>query len=266
MSDMLNPTSDNHGLPNKLRPLIPLTGLNDHEFNTLTRTIDSALTPVQGRPWSLPLPVRILLVAVALRTNITTGALAVLFTTTQSTADRIIRHLTPVIAKTLKPKPTSGDEGLWLIDGTLIPVHDQTRTALSKNYRRSINTQILTRYTNRRVIAVGKTWPGNRNDIIVAKATMTKVVSQAPGAVLGDGTYQSMPGVTTPKRDSSGKTLRDQAWETHRKLRASVEHVIARLKDWQILRQCRRKAKGIDQALQAVAGIYNLRIDLRVKS
>ena len=148
---------------------------------------------------------------VALRTNITTRAVAVLFTTTQSTADRIIRHLTPVIAKTLRPTPGPDDEGMWLIDGTLIPVHDQTRTALSKNYRRSINTQILTRYANRRVVTVGKTWPGNRNDIIVAKATMTDIVSQAPGLVLGDGAYQSMPGVTTPKRDSSGKIVRDEA-------------------------------------------------------
>jgi len=266
MSVMLNPTPDNPALPAKLRPFIPLTGLNDHEFTTLVRIVDSVLIPVRGRPWSLSLPVRILLVTVALRTNITTRAIAVLFTTSQSTADRIIRHLTPVIAKALRPEPSPRDEGMWLIDGTLIPVHDQTRTALSKNYRRSINTQILTRYANRRVVTVGKTWPGNRNDIIVAKATMTDIVSQAPGVVLGDGAYQSMPGVTTPKRDSSGKIIRDEAWELHRKLRASVEHVIARLKDWQILRQCRRKAKGIDQALQAVAGIYNLRIDLRVKS
>jgi hypothetical protein len=255
MSDMLDPTSDHHGLPAKLRPFIPLTGLNDHEFNILARTIDSSLTPVRGKPWSLPLPVQVLLFAVALRTNITTRALAVLFTTTQSTADRIIRHLTPVITKTLKPKPNCGDEGLWLIDGTLKPVHDQTRTALSKNYRRSINTQILTRYANRRVIAVGKTWPGNRNDIIVAKATMTDILAQAPSAILGDGAIQSMPGITTPKRDSSGKIIQDEAWELHQKLRASVEHVTARLKDWQILRQCRRKTKGIDQALQAVAGI-----------
>jgi hypothetical protein len=263
---MLIHTPDSSGLPKPMRAFIPLAGLNDHEFTVLVQAVKSGLTPVQGRPWSLPFPTRVLLVAVALRTNITTRAVAVLFTTTQSTADRVIRHLTPIIGKQLRAAPESRDEGTWLIDGTLIPVHDQTRTALSKNYRRSINTQIMTRYANRRVIAVGKTWPGNRNDIVVAKATMADIVAQAPSAVLGDGAYQSMPGVTTPKRDSTGRIIRDKAWELHRKVRASVEHVIARLKDWQILRQCRRKDKGIDEALEAVAGIYNLRIDLRVNS
>ena len=72
MSVMLNLTPDNPALPAKLCPFIPLTGLNDHEFTALVRIVNSALAPVRGRPWSLSLSVRILLVAVALRTNLTT--------------------------------------------------------------------------------------------------------------------------------------------------------------------------------------------------
>lgn len=32
---------------------------------------------------------------------------------------------------------------LGFLDGTLIPVHDKKRTAKSKNYRRSVNTQVM---------------------------------------------------------------------------------------------------------------------------
>ncbi|MFD6293272.1 hypothetical protein ACFWFU_00375 [Streptomyces sp. NPDC060235] len=45
------------------------------------------------------------------------------------------------------------------------------RTAKSKNYRRSVNVQIVCRARDRRVIAVGDAWPGNRNDIVVFRET-----------------------------------------------------------------------------------------------
>ena len=43
------------------------------------------LPPLPGRPWALPLPVRVLIVLIHLRTNLTTRALAALFHTSQST-------------------------------------------------------------------------------------------------------------------------------------------------------------------------------------
>jgi len=74
-----------------------------------------------------------------------------------------------------------------LLDGTLIPVHDQSITKKTKNYRRSTNTQVI--YTHRRkTINVGKTFPGNRNNIIVARAT----VPVGP-TYKTDGGYQTIP-------------------------------------------------------------------------
>jgi hypothetical protein len=54
----------------------------------------------------------------------------------------------------------------------------------------------------------------------------------------------------------------------HRRIRARVEHVIARLKDWQILRQCRRRGDAINHSLHIIAGLWNLktRNQLRVNS
>jgi hypothetical protein len=108
-----------------------------------------------------------LLVLIHVRTNLTTRALAALFHTSQSTVDRIIHHLVPILADVLQPAPDDCDHS-WIIDGTLIPVHDQSITAISKNYRRSVNTQIIICAHRRRVVAVGRCWPGNRNDLIVA--------------------------------------------------------------------------------------------------
>jgi hypothetical protein len=38
-------------------------------------------------------------------------------------------------------------------------------------------------------------------------------------------------------------------YRVHRRIRARVEHVIARLKDCQILRQCRRRGEAINHSL-----------------
>jgi hypothetical protein len=75
-----------------------------------------------------------------LRTNLTTGALAALFTTSQSTVDPILHHLVPALGQTLRPTPDASHHP-GIIDATLIPVHDPSITAISNNYRRSVNTQ-----------------------------------------------------------------------------------------------------------------------------
>jgi hypothetical protein len=84
--------------------------------------------------------VRVLLVLVHLRTNLTTRAPAVLVATSQSATDPIIGHLVPTLATALRPPPAAHANTPWMIDDTLIAVHDQSITAPSKNYRRSINT------------------------------------------------------------------------------------------------------------------------------
>jgi hypothetical protein len=50
-----------------------------------------------------------------------------------------------------------------------------------------------------------------------------------------------------------GRIIRDHHYRQHRRIRARVEHVIARLKDWQILRQCRRRGHPINHSLQIIA-------------
>jgi hypothetical protein len=86
----------------------------------------------------------------------------------------------------------------------------------------------------------GQCWPDNSNDVIVARHTVTHLsTSSTSASSLGDGGYRGITSITSPPRDPTGRIVHDD----HYRIRARVEHVIARLKDWQILRQCRRRAR-----------------------
>jgi hypothetical protein len=50
------------------------------------------------------------------------------------------------------------------VDGTLVPVHDREVAASSKNYRYSVNMQVVIDADTRLAVAVGDPLPGNRND------------------------------------------------------------------------------------------------------
>lgn len=146
-------------------------------------------------------------------------------------------------------------------------MHDQSISAPAKNYRRSINTQIIISSQTRRVVAVGRCWPGNRNDVEVARHTVAALLN-GDRVILGDGGYRGINTITTPVPDRTGRIIRDHRWRRHRRIRARVERVIARLKDWQILRQCRRRGHAINHNLQIVAGLWNIKTHkpLRVAS
>lgn len=237
-----------------------LTGLSVKQFGVLVGRLWE-LRPDRrvGRPWALTFPDRVLLVTLALRTNLTERQLAALFDVSQSSVDRVVRDLTVALAGLLGSVPVDRRH-LWVVDGTLIPVEDQRLTALCKNYRRSVNVQVVIRRADRRVVAVGDAWPGNRNDPPVFRATVANQV-QGHRRLIGDGGYRGVEGVTSPIRGPDGRIVRDPDWVRFRRRRASVEHVIAELKVWQVLRRCRRKGPGIDQVTRAVAALYNLRID-----
>lgn len=209
---------------------------------------------------------RVLLVLIHLRTNLTTRALAALFDTSQSTVDRIIDHLVPVFAQTLRPVPDA-THGPQIIDATLIPVRDQTITAIAKNYRRSINTHVIICVGRRRVAAVGRCWPASRNDVLVARHTLAQLLT-GERAVLGDGGYRGIDTIATPARDRSGRIIHNDGYPMHRRVTARVEHVRAPLKDWQILRQSCRRGHTINHARHIIAGLWNLKTHkpLRVNS
>jgi hypothetical protein len=84
----------------------------------------------RGRPWSLPLEDRVLLVAAYWRTNLTLSQLAPLFGVSKSAADRIVDHLGPALA--LQERKRFREDTVLIVDGTLVPTRDHTIAEQSK--------------------------------------------------------------------------------------------------------------------------------------
>jgi hypothetical protein len=53
--------------------------------------------------------------------------------------------------------------------------------------------------------------------------------------------------------------MRCAHYRAHRRIRARAEHVIASIKNCQILRQCRRRSEAINHSLQIVGRLWNLK-------
>ncbi len=80
--------------------------------------------------------------------------------------------------------------------------------------------------------------------------------------MLADGGYQGNPGVIIPyRRPRDGTPL--PAWQedlnaVHRSVRARIGHTLARMKCGKTLRDYRRKAHTLRDAVAGIAHLYNL--------
>ncbi|SOE06538.1 Helix-turn-helix of DDE superfamily endonuclease [Streptomyces sp. Ag109_G2-15] len=153
------------GVITALKPswIAPFTGLSPRQFGKLITALrrEGADAVRRGRPWSLSLEDRALLVATYWRTNLTLRQLTPLFGISKSAAGRIIDHLGPSLA--LQPRKRFRKDTMLIVDGTLIPTRDHTIAEQSKNYRYSTNHQVVIDADTRRIVAVGRPVPGNRN-------------------------------------------------------------------------------------------------------
>ncbi|MGA5266966.1 transposase [Streptomyces lydicamycinicus] len=238
----------------------PFTGLSPQQFGKLITALRRERTDQarRGRPWSLPLEDRVLLVVAYWRTNLTFRQLASLFGVSKSAAGRIIDHLGPLLA--LQTRKRFRDGTVLIADGTLVPTRDHTVAEQSKNYRYSTNHQVVIDADTRFVVAVGRPVPGNRND---CKAWEISGAKAAVGhtTVIADGGYRGT-GLVIPHRREPGQSELP-AWKedhntSHRKVRARVEHAFARMKAWKILRDCRLQGDGVHYAMLGIARLHNL--------
>ncbi|MFF6876734.1 transposase [Streptomyces sp. NPDC012474] len=241
--------------------IAPSTGLSPRAFGKLLTVLrrEGADAVRKGRPWSLSLEDRALLVAAYWHTNLTMRQLAPLFGVSEFAADRVIDHLGPMLA--LQPRKRFAKDTVLIVDGTLVPTRDRTIAEQSKNYRYSTNHQVVIDADTRLVVVVGRPLPGNRND---CKAWEESGAKAAVGRTLtiSDGGY-SGTGLVMPHRRRKGEDLPD--WKeahkkSHQQVRARVEHVFARMKTWKILRDCRLKGDGVHHAMLGIARMHNLAI------
>jgi hypothetical protein len=240
------------------------TGLSVGQFQELVAIVagrGGEQTGV-GRRWGLSLADRVLLTTVYYRTNLTFRQVALLFGISKSAANRVVEHVAPLLVLPPVSIPHSSDTVL-IVDGTLIPTHDRGVSASSKNYRYSVNMQVVIDANTRRGVAVGNTTPGNRHD---SRAYRDSGVDQQCAGihVMADGGYLGNPEVIIPYR-KPGKGQNLPEWQeelniVHKRVRARVEHALAHMKSWNILRNCRRKGDGVRYATLGVAHMRNLAI------
>lgn len=244
--------------------IFPFTGLQPAQFRTLVRLVaerggDAIADGRPGRQWALDLPDRVLLVAAYWRTNLTMRQIGPLFGVSHSAAHRVIDTLAPLLA--LAPVRKRPVEQIAIVDGTLIPTRDHRLAARSKNHRYSTNLQVAIDASTRLIIAVGDPQPGNRNDTIVYRTSgIAEKLDGRP--VMADGGYRGNPEVIMPyRKPTDGSDLPD--WKEalnveHRTVRAGVEHALARMKCFKILRDYRRAARTLTDAASGIANLHNI--------
>ncbi len=113
----------------------------------------------------------------------------------------------------------------------------------------------------RLVIATGDPQPGNRTDCTVYRTSGTD--QQLAGRPeMTDGGYQGNPEVMPFRKPRDGNDLPDWTEEdlnaTHRKTRARIEHTLARMTCWKILRDYRRAASTLADAISGIAHLHNI--------
>ncbi|WP_328838476.1 transposase [Streptomyces europaeiscabiei] len=237
----------------------PFTGLSLRCFTELVSALrrEGADAARRGRPWSLPLEDRVLLVTAYWRTNLTMRQLAPLFGISKSAADRVIDHLGPRLA--LQARKRFRKDAVLIVDGTFVPTRDHTVAEQSKNCRYSTNHQVVIDADTRLIVMVGRPLPGNRAD---CKAWTESGAKAAVGrtTTIADGGYPGT-GLVMPHRRRKGEELPD--WKqahskSHKQVRARGEHVFARMKGWKILRDCRLKGDGVHHAMLGIARLHSL--------
>lgn len=244
--------------------IAPFTGLQPRQFHKLVAVVAARggaeiADGRRGRQWGLELADRVLLVAIYWRTNLTMRQVGPLFGVSHSAAHRVIESLGPLLA--LAPVRKRRVEAVAIVDGTLVPTRDHRLAAPSKNYRYSTNLQVAIDADTRLVIATGDPQPGNRNDCTVYRESgINQALAKRP--VMADGGYRGNAEVIMPYRKRTATEVLP-AWQeelnaVHRRVRARVEHTLAEMKGWKILRDYRRAASTLGTTASGIAFLRNL--------
>jgi hypothetical protein len=157
------------------------------------------LPPTPGRPWSLPLAARMLLVLIHLHTHLTTRALAALSHTSQSTFDRIIHHLVAgtgrcSATRTRRQQPPVDHRRHPSSRCTIGRSPPSARTTAAASTPRSSSAP-----TNARLLPSADTGPATAT---TSSWPATPSPTSLDGHVLlGDGGYRGITSINTPRRN-----------------------------------------------------------------
>lgn len=212
----------------------------------------------RGRPWSLPLEDRVLLVTAYRCTNLTLRQLApAVWDLEVSGRSHHRPHRSAVGAAIQEAVP----QGYGSHRRRHVGAHPRPQDPRAVE-KLSLLPQPPGGHRRRRrlVVVVGQLLPGNRND---CRAWSESGAKTAVGTTttIADGGYRGTGLVIPHRRHAKDEKL--PAWQqahnkSHTQVRARVEHVFARMKTWKILRDCRLKGDGVHHAMLGIAHLHNL--------
>lgn len=256
-----------------------LTGLTVGQLNMLTMLvaaeIGSLVKPGAKKPPVVGLFDSVVMVVMLMRRNTPQSVTAAHFRCSQPTVSRRWDLLRPVIGKVLArhvPHPVQviGRAGTALVDGTICPVWDWSAIPdlySGKAKYTGMNVQIACNLQGH-VAAIGPVpVHGARHDAYAFEASGLKEILQKSmgddnaGADLG---YVGVEGIgIVPFKRLSGAELLDWQREfnaTFSKIRAAVEHAVAKVKTWRILSKeggrYRCPIDKFESMLKAVTGLF----------
>ncbi len=229
-----------------------MAGLCPQQADQLVATVYAAggIDPARRRVVG---PYRtILMVLIYLRHNMSQALIAELFGCSQPTVSRWIARLAPLITTVLTPVAATRAQrelrSTVRVDGFLAPIGDRRHDTFTagmysgKHHRCGFNIQVVGSAYGRLVL-VGDPQPGAMHD---AKAWRSSgLAARFVGRLHADGgpggfadTAYRATGLTTPRTKTAGQPRTQSQIEFNRAIasrRASVERVIAHLKNWRLL-------------------------------
>nr|WP_309484310.1 transposase family protein [Streptomyces himalayensis] len=137
------------------------------------------------------------------------------------------------------------------MDGTLVPVRDRKVGASSRNFCISANVQVVIDPDSKPGIAAARPVPGNTAH---AKAWRDSGLARTCEGVtvLGEGACINI-GLVVPHRRRPDRALlpgEEDDNAEQRRVRARIEHAFARMKHYNILRDCRQRGTGLHHAVR----------------
>ncbi|MDQ1019943.1 hypothetical protein QFZ43_006492 [Streptomyces afghaniensis] len=224
----------------------PFSGLTESQFTRLVALVRRRGGDVQrGRPWRLPLENRVLLVATYWRTNLTLRQVAPLFGVSKSAADRILDHLAPLLAisPARRPRtPSTSSTAPSCPPATAASPPPARTTATRRTYRSSSTPTAGWSWRSAFRYPAAATTAGH-SPSLRRRIPRHRPAHPAPQTTRSDAP-QPTPGseeCRPPQGASPGGT-----------------RLVARLKNWKILRDCRLKGNGVHQAMLSIARLHNL--------
>jgi hypothetical protein len=262
-----------------------LTGIRVENFNKLYKELLPIYTKSEikrlsskkrernlggGRKKELELEDQLLLTLIYYRHYVSQSFLGLIFNLHNSNVCRLIKNITPLLAKVFKVptrrienKLTEEEISYYLIDATEQeinrPKKGQKKYYSGKKKKHTIKNQIIIN-DKMKICSVTKSVEGKKHDKKLYDES--RIYSIEKSSLKGDLGYLGSAGITIPKKKPKKKELTEEEKNYNKefsKERIKIEHVFGKMKIFQILTQRFRNPRQTHALIfKNIAGLYNL--------